>query len=149
VVRGCIAFWLAFTPCFPFPQRIPTTPQMSQPVLLIPPIQSTEPESLLTPVLKIRPTDPNPLTLLATVRAKQGKLNDAELFFTKAVKADARLVGAHMNLAYLYLLKNAPDKTAEELKAVLRLDPKNSAANFRLAWVLFSQGHLDECIEVI
>jgi protein O-GlcNAc transferase len=108
-----------------------------------------EAEQQLNNVLKVRPNEAAALALLGTIRAKQGRLNDAEALFARAIRIDNQLIGVHMNLAYLYLLKGAPDKTALELKEVLRLDPNNADASYRLAWLLLSQGRHDECITLI
>src|SRR2546423_6774580 len=108
-----------------------------------------EAEQQLLSVLRVAPDTAAALDLLGTVRAKQGRLDDAETLFTRAVRADNQLIGAHMNLAYLYLLKGVPDKTASELQEVLRLDPHNADASYKLAWLLFTQARLDECISFI
>ncbi|HEV7905230.1 MAG TPA: tetratricopeptide repeat protein [Pyrinomonadaceae bacterium] len=105
-----------------------------------------EAELLLTQVLKVAPQEPTALNLLGAIRAKQGKLDEAEAFFTRAVESDARLLGAHMNLAYLYLLKREPEKSAASLREALRLEPANAEAAYRLAWLLHSQGRFEECV---
>src|SRR2546423_3794630 len=108
-----------------------------------------EAEQQLQSLLRVAPNTAAALDLLGTIRAKQGRLNDAETLFTRAVRADNQLIGAHMNLAYLYLLKGVPEKTASELQEVLRLDPQNADASYKLAWLLFTQARLDECISFI
>jgi len=108
-----------------------------------------EAEQQLQSFLKVAPNTAAALDLLGAVRAKQGRLDDAETLFTRAVRADNQLIGAHMNLAYLYLLKGVPEKTASELKEVLRLDPHNADASYKLAWLLFTQARPDECISFI
>lgn len=108
-----------------------------------------EAERELNSVLHIRPQDAAALDLLGTIRAKQGRLSEAESLFTRAIRNDHQLIGAHMNLAYLYLLTGAHEKTASELREVLRLDPQNSDASYKLAWLLLSQGRMDECINTI
>jgi len=108
-----------------------------------------EAERQLNSVLRIRPQDAAALDLLGTIRAKQGKLAEAEALFTRAIRNDHQLIGAHMNLAYLYLLKGAHEKTASELREVLKLDPRNSDASYKLAWLLLSQGQVNECINTI
>jgi len=108
-----------------------------------------EAEQQLKSLLSVAPNSAAALDLLGTVRAKQGRLDDAETLFTRAVRADNQLIGAHLNLAYLYLLKGLPEKTALELKEVLRLDPDNADASYKLAWLLLSQARLDECISFI
>src|SRR2546421_325086 len=59
------------------------------------------------------------------------------------------LIAAHMTLGYLYLLKGAREKTTAELREVLRLDPENADASYKLAWVLFNQGRFDDCIAFV
>lgn len=108
-----------------------------------------EAEQQLNYVLRVSPKDAAALNLLGTVRAKQNRLNEAEALFLRAVRIDNQMVGAHMNLARLYLLKGMPDKTALELKEVLRLEPGNPDASYRLAWLLLSQRRYDECISFV
>jgi Tfp pilus assembly protein PilF len=54
-----------------------------------------------------------------------------------------------MNLAYLYMLQSSPEKAISELREVIRLDPTNSEANYKLARLLLSEGHVDQCIDFI
>src|SRR6266850_3568414 len=108
-----------------------------------------EAEKQLVSLLRVAPNRAAALDLLGTVRAKQGRLDEAGTLFKRAIRADNQLIGAHLNLAYLYLLKGMPEKTALELKEVLRLDPDNADASYKLAWLLLSQARLDECISFI
>ena len=108
-----------------------------------------EAERQLNAILKTAPNDSIALNLLGTVRAQQGRLNEAEVLLTRAVRNDPKFVPVHMNLAFLYLLKNAPEKTIYELKEALRLEPDNSEASYKLARLLLSRGQIDECIAVV
>ena len=108
-----------------------------------------EAERELNRILRARPNEATALNMVGTIRARQGRLNEAETLFTRAISIDNRLVGARMNLAYLYLLKGAPEKSALQLKEVLLLSPDNADASYRLAWVMLNQGRYDECISVI
>jgi tetratricopeptide (TPR) repeat protein len=110
---------------------------------------TAEAERELAGVLKAAPNEPAALNLLGTIRAKQGRLPEAELLFSQAVRADSQFVAAHMNLAYLYTLMGQPTKTVSELKEVLRLEPKNSEAVDKLARFLLAQGQIDEGIKVL
>ena len=45
-----------------------------------------------------------------------GEAGRGRNFFARAVRSDAQLAGARMNLAYLYLLRREPEKSAADLK---------------------------------
>jgi Flp pilus assembly protein TadD len=126
-----------------------STEQLERAAALISGNRIEEAEQQLNAVLKAQPNDALAVNLLGTIRAKQGRLDEAEALFSRAIRIDNQLVGAHMNLAYLYLLKRAPEKTASELKEVIRLDPNNMDASHKLAWLLLSLGRFDECISLI
>lgn len=108
-----------------------------------------EAEQQLNNILKIAPNDAAALNLLGTVRAQQGRLNEAEILLTRAAKNDPAFVAAHMNLAFLYLLKNAPEKTISELKVVVDLEPNNIEANYKLTRLLLSRGQIDDSIGIL
>src|SRR5215213_2966106 len=107
-----------------------------------------EAEQQLNSILKTRPNDALALNLLGTVRAQQGRLEEAEALFTRAVRADARFVGARMNLAHLYTIKRETSKAVAQFTEVLKLDPSNPGAAYRLARLYYAEGMLDECVRV-
>lgn len=108
-----------------------------------------EAETLLNSLLKAAPNDARIFNLMGTVRAKQGKLDAAEMLFRRAATLDRDLLGAHLNLAYLYRLKKEPDKTAAELGEVLRIDPNNADAAYKFASLQLDQGRPDAALEAI
>jgi Flp pilus assembly protein TadD len=108
-----------------------------------------EAEQQINSILKVAPNDAAALNLMGTVRAQQGRLNEAENLLTRAAKIDPAFVAVHMNLAFLYLLRNLPDKTVSELKLVVNLEPNNIEANYKLARLLLSRGQIDDAIAVI
>ena len=126
-----------------------TAQRLEQVAALISGNQLVEAEQQLNQILRIAPNDATALNFFGAIRAKQGRLKEAEGFFLRAIRVNNSLIGARMNLAYLYLLKGEPDKTAAQLEKVLSLDPANADAAYRLAWVLFSQGKFDECIALL
>jgi tetratricopeptide (TPR) repeat protein len=106
-------------------------------------------ERQLNLILTTTPNNSLALNLLGTIRAKQQRLDDAEALFSRAVALDKEFLGAHMNLAYLYLIRGVPDKTISELREVLRLDPNNADVSYKLAHLLLSRDRIDECITLI
>ena len=91
-----------------------------------------EAEKALTSVLRVQPNLPAALNLMGSVRAKQGRLVEAETLFLRAVQNDKNYSAARMNLVYLYLLKNAFDKAIPLLNEVLTLEPDNREARVML-----------------
>ena len=130
-------------------QRNPYVERLERIAALINSDRLREAEQQLNDILKLAPNEAVALNLLGTVRAKQGRLDDAEALFTRSIQSDKKLVEAYMNLAYLYLLKGQPEKSALQLKEVLQLQPANADASYRLAWLLFTLGRFDESISVI
>src|SRR4028118_307525 len=61
--------------------------------------QLAEAERELNQVLKVRPEEAAALNLLGAVRAKQGKLDEAEALFTRAVRSNKALQGRGRCLA--------------------------------------------------
>ena len=98
--------------------------QLQHAAALIAENRTDDAEKEITAILKTAPTEPAALNLLGTIRAKQGRFEDAETLFVRAINGDKSYVGAHMNLAYLYTLMGQPKKTVVELRTVLLLDPK-------------------------
>jgi Tfp pilus assembly protein PilF len=109
----------------------------------------TEAEKDLAAVLRVSPDLPLALNLMGTIRAKQGRLVEAESLFLRALRNDKTFNGARMNLAYLYLLKRAPEKSILQLKEVLTVEPDHAEAIEKLAELLLSQRRFDDCIGFI
>ena len=108
-----------------------------------------EAEQQLNSILRTTPNDAAALNLLGTIRAQQGKLDEAENLLTRSTKIDPAFVPVHMNLAFLYMLRNAPEKTILELQEVVKLEPNNVEANYKLGRLLLARGQVDESIAVL
>jgi Flp pilus assembly protein TadD len=104
-------------------------------------------ERELTSILRISPDLPEALNLMGTVRAKQGRLNEAELLFIRAARNDKKFTGARMNLVYLYLLKRAPDKAIVQLEEVVALEPENVEAKVMLGDTYLTKNNLQKAEE--
>ena len=106
-----------------------------------------EAEKELTSILRISPDLPVALNFMGTVRAKQGRLSEAELLFLRAVRNDSKFTGARMNLVYLYLLKRTPDKAIVQLEEVLALEPQNIEARVILGDTYLTKNNLQKAEE--
>jgi len=106
-----------------------------------------EADKELTAVLRVSPDLPVALNLMGSVRAKQGRLVEAETLFLRAVRNDKNFTGARMNLVYLYLLKRAPDKAILQLNEVLALEPENVEARVILGDAYLAQNDLQKAEE--
>src|SRR5262245_39997392 len=109
--------------------------------------QLVEAERELTRVLRVTPDLPVALNLMGSVRAKQGRLVEAESLFLRAVKSDKNFTGARMNLVYLYLLKRTPDKAIPQLNEVIALEPQNLEAKVILGDAYLAKNDLQKAEE--
>ena len=85
-------------------------------------------EKELTSILKVTPNLPIALNFMGTIRAKQGRLKEAEALFLRAAQNDQKFTGARMNLVYLYLLQRAPEKSEPYVKEILTLEPQQAGS---------------------
>ena len=106
-----------------------------------------EADKELTRVLNLQPDLPVALNLMGSLRAKQGRLAEAESLFLRAVQNDKNFTGARMNLVYLYLLKRAPDKAIPQLNEVLALEPENLEAKVLLGDAYLAKNDLPKAEE--
>jgi Flp pilus assembly protein TadD len=118
--------------------------QLEQIATLIRENKTGEAERQLGIFLRSRPNEPVALNLLATIKAKQGRLNEAETLFARAVDNNPRFTGARMNLAYLYLEKREPAKAVVQLREVLNLEPGNTEVMVMLGDAYLATGATDE-----
>lgn len=123
--------------------------QLEQAAALVADNRTADAEKKLASILRAAPNEPAALNLLGAIRAQQGRLREAEALFLRAIRGDAKYIGAHMNLAHLYSMMGQPKTTISELKKVLLLDPTNVEALDRLARLLLSQGEIDEGINAL
>ena len=146
----CLLCILCLCVAVPVPaQKADAVQFFEQVATLIQNNQLTEAEKQLNGVLRVTPNLPLALNLMGSLRAKQGRLNEAELLFLRAVRNDRKSVGARINLVYLYLLKRAPEKSIVQLREILAIEPEHPQANEKLPELLLSQGRFDESISLI
>lgn len=104
-------------------------------------------EKELTSVLRVAPNLPAALNLMGSIRAKQGRLVEAETLFLRAVQNDKTYTGARMNLVYLYLLQRTPAKAIPQLNEVIALEPGNLEARVILGDAYLATNDLQKAEE--
>ncbi len=143
----CLLFLLCF---FVFPvcaQSGDAVQALEQVAALIRGDRLAEAEKELNGLLRVAPDLPVALNLMGSVRAKQGRLVEAESLFLRAVQNDKNFTGARMNLVYLYLLKHEPDKAIPQLNEVIALEPENRGARVVLGDAYLEKNDLQKAEE--
>jgi tetratricopeptide (TPR) repeat protein len=130
-----------------YPQSTDVLQAFEQVAALIRGDRLVEAEQELTKVLRLQPDLPVALNLMGSLRAKQGRLAEAESLFLRAVQGDKNFTGARMNLVYLYLLKRTPDKAIAQLNEVLALEPQNLEARVVLGDAYLAKNDLQRAEE--
>ena len=128
-------------------QKVDVVQALEQVASLIRDNKLANAEKELTAILRISPELPVALNFMGTVRAKQGRLNEAELLFLRAVRNDKKFAAARMNLVYLYLLKRTPDKAVVQLEEVVALEPENVEAKVILGDTYLTKNNLQKAEE--
>jgi tetratricopeptide (TPR) repeat protein len=118
--------FLLFLACACLPVFAQDVSRLERVATLIRENKTVEAERQLATLLRTKPNEPVALNLLGTIRAKQGRINEAETLFVRAVVNDPRYSGARMNLAYIHLQKREPEKAVVQLKEVLLIEPANT-----------------------
>jgi len=147
VILLCLLYLVCF---FVIPARAQSTDVVQafeQVAVLIRDDRLAEAEKELNRVLRLQPDLPVALNLMGSLRAKQGRLVEAESLFLHAVQGDKNFTGARMNLVYLYLLKRAPDKAIPQLSEVLALEPENLDAKVLLGDAYLAKNDLPKAEE--
>lgn len=106
-------------------------------------------EQELTLLVRRAPNSAEAHNLLGAVYASQGNLVAAETHFLRAARVNPRLLGAQMNLAYLYVLKGAPERSIAALQRVLALDAEHREAFEKLPRLLLSVGRVDDALRLL
>lgn len=130
-----------------FGQKRDLVQAFEQIVTLIREERLAQAEKELAAVLRLSPDLPVALNLMGSVRAKQGRLVEAEMLFLRAVRNDRNFTGARMNLVYLYLLKRAPEKAIPQLNEVLAVEPANVDAKVMLGDAYLATNDLQKAEE--
>ena len=103
-----------------------------------------EARRLISTAIKQFPRDAGFDNLLGVIAAQEGKYQEAESSFDRAVKREPKFTGAYLNLGRLYQENSGADRQAGQKALqvyahVLAYDPENSEANYQSALLLLQQ----------
>ncbi len=97
-------------------------------------------------LVKRQPNNPSFHNLLGMARGDANQLDAARASFEQALKLDAGLVSAQLNLARLDIRTRAFDSAQARLAAVLKADEKNADAIFEMAVLAQQRGQREEVL---
>ena len=80
-----------------------------------------------------QPTNASIDNLIGVTETKLGSLDEANRYYTQAIKLDPQLSGPHKNLAVNYLETKNYDLAERELKSALGLNPRDPFVHYYLA----------------
>ena len=103
----------------------------------------------LQAALETNPNDVHALTLLGTVRRKQGEYRQAESLWIKAAQADSTAVAPVENLAKLYAEEEHTDIAVQAYESLLNASPKNPRFSAALADLYQKQGQYQKSLDLI
>jgi putative PEP-CTERM system TPR-repeat lipoprotein len=106
--------------------------------------QAAKAGALAEKLVKDQPANAEFFNLLGVVKRQAGKPAEAKAAFEQALKVDANLVPAKLNLARMEIADKAYDTAAARLAAILKADDKNAEAMFEMAILSERRGQLPE-----
>jgi len=106
-------------------------------------------KAILTAVLASRPRDADALNLLGVVRAQQHRFTEGERLLRRALGVVPTHVGAHINLAELYVTLKRPEQAKQLLLAGHKLAPARADINVKLATLYEEEGDHQEALRYL
>lgn len=106
--------------------------------------QAAKAVALAEKLVKDQPANAEFFNLLGVTKRQAGKTAEAKVAFEQALKVDASLVPAKLNLARMEIADKAHDDAAARLAAILKADDKNAEAMFEMAILSERRGQLPE-----
>ena len=87
-------------------------------------------------------------SVMGTIRFRQKRLPESANYFQEAIKLNPRLLGAHLNLAEVYLLQDRQEKALVLYRRVLILDSSNVTARLGLARAETEKGNYQQSLNL-
>jgi tetratricopeptide (TPR) repeat protein len=85
-------------------------------------------------------------SVMGTIRLQQQRLDESAAFLREAIRLDANLLGAHINLAQVYILQRDPARALDTYDAALRLKPDALPALRQAAGIAEQQGEFERSL---
>jgi tetratricopeptide (TPR) repeat protein len=85
-------------------------------------------------------------SVMGTIRLQQQRLDESAAFLREAIRLDANLLGAHINLAQVYVLQRDPSRALETYDAALRIKPDALPALRQAAGIAEQQGEFERSL---
>lgn len=106
--------------------------------------QAAKAVTLAEKLAKDQPANAEFFNLLGVTKRQAGKPAEAKAAFEQALKVDANLVPAKLNLARMEIADKAYDAASARMAAILKTDEKNAEAMFEMAVLSERRGQLPE-----
>lgn len=87
-------------------------------------------------------------SVLGSIRFQQKRFPESARLLQEAIRLEPHLVGAHLNLAELYMLQGKPELALPLYRHVLTLDPPNEVARLALARSETDKGNYKQSLEI-
>jgi tetratricopeptide (TPR) repeat protein len=85
-------------------------------------------------------------SVMGTIRLQQQRLDESAAFLREAIRLDANLLGAHINLAQVYILQRDLSRALETYDAALQIKPDALPALRQAAGIAEQQGELERSL---
>lgn len=82
--------------------------------------------------------------LIGNILQDQGKLNEAEFMYKKAIDTDGKFFKAYYNLGNIYLQDGKPNMAIEQYKKVIKLKPEYAYAHYNLGCAYIKLGQFSK-----
>jgi protein O-GlcNAc transferase len=98
--------------------------------------RSAEAEDQCRQALRVDPSDPHVLQLLAVINLQSGRFQIANVLIRKALTIDPLVPRFHNSLGLILLSQGDPDQAIEAFREALRINPGYAIARSNLLWAL-------------
>lgn len=140
---------LALLPAFCSLEAQTKTPARSSVEALIREGKLDQADHDLQAALRKNPNNVHALTLLGSVRSKQGKYKDAEGLWVRAAEADSKAIEPVENLAKLYAAEERVDEAVQLYETLFSSSPRNLRFQTELAELYEKQGNYQKSLDLV